>query len=140
MSFKLVSKRTRRSQAPRWSGAAFIVEALFLLVFLAAAAAVFVQMFAHSAEKSAESIELSNAVAIASNTAEQFAADPSSISELETVDGLIVKCTTSVEKRANGNLHHATICVYRADTNTAGYAGEAIYTLETARYEPGGAS
>ena len=140
MSFKLVSKRTQQSQAPRWSGAAFIVEALLLLVFLATAAAIFVQLFAHSAEKSAESIELSKAVAVASNTAERFAADPASVSETEIVDGLIVKCTTSVEERTGGNLHHATISVYRADTTTAGYAGEAIYTLDTARYEPGGAS
>ena len=137
MSFNLATERTHRSRLSRRSGAGFIIEALFLLVFLAAAAAVFVQLFALAAEQSVESVELSRAVAAASNTAERFAADPASIGESETVDDLIVKCTVTDEDRAAGTLHTATIAVYRAD---AAADGEPVYTISTAAYEPEEAS
>ena len=137
MSFDLNTQRTQRAQLPRRSSAAFLVEALVLLVFLAAAAAVFVQLFSKAAVQATESVELSQAVAIASNTAERFAADPSSVAEFETVDDLIVKCTTRVEERPSGNLYHATISVFRNDDSIAGDEDLPIYSIGTAHYEPG---
>ena len=135
MSFNLTAKRARGAQTTRRSGAAFIVEALILLAFLAAASAIFVQLFAAAVGQSAESAELSNAVAIASNTAERFAADPSSVGESETVDDFIVTCTTSVEKRAGGDLRLATISVYRAEDGIVGDVDDPVYTISTARYD-----
>ena len=136
MSFNLSTERTHRSRLSRRSGTGFIIEALFLLVFLAAAAAVFVQLFALAAEQSTESVELSRAVAAASNTAERFAADPASVEASETVDDLIVKCTVADEDRAAGTLHKATITVYPADAAD----GEPVYSISTAAYEPEEAS
>ena len=140
MSFEFSTRRTHRAQLPRWSSAAFIVEALVLLVFLAAAAAIFVQLFAQAAEQSAQSAELSRAVAVASDTAERFAADPSSVGDFETEDGLFVRCTAYVENRAAGDFSHATISVYRVEDSIAGDEDDALYTIETAHYEPKEAS
>ena len=137
MSFNLSTERTHRSQLTRQSDVGFIIEALFLLVFLAAAAAVFVQLFALAAEQSVESVELSRAVAAASNTAERFAADPLSVEESETVDGFVVKCDVTDDDRAEGTLHKATITVYRAD---AAADGAPVYSISTAAYEPEEAS
>ena len=59
-----------------WHGAAFIVEALVLLVFLIASLAVIMQVIAGAHERSIEADRLSNAIILASNDAEAFAADP----------------------------------------------------------------
>lgn len=61
-----------------WHGAAFIVEALVLLVFLIASLAVIMQVIAGAHERSIEADRLSNAIILASNDAEAFAADPTS--------------------------------------------------------------
>ena len=61
-----------------WHGATFIVEALVLLVFLIASLAVIMQVIAGAHERSIEADRLSNAIILASNDAEAFAADPTS--------------------------------------------------------------
>lgn len=76
-----------------WHGAAFIVEALVLLVFLIASLAVIMQVIAGAHERSIEADRLSNAIILASNDAEAFAADPTSGNtggEYVLVDGQLV--------------------------------------------------
>lgn len=133
MSFDLTTQRTRRPGRPLWSGAAFIVEALLLLVFLIASLAIFTQLFAASAEKSIEADELSRAVAAASSVAERFAADPSAVAETNQADDLTVTCDITKTPRANGMLYEATISVYD-DAQQPGDVN-ALYTITTARYE-----
>lgn len=111
MAFTLASQSRRRFSRPSWSGAAFIVEALFLLLFLAAATAIFVQLFAHAATQASESVSLSRAVALASNISEQFAADPTKAEPVYEVDGLIAYCDITQEERDGGILYKATISV-----------------------------
>lgn len=140
MSFDLATHRKSRPSRPMWSGAAFIVEALLLLVFLVASLAIFTQLFAAAAQKSAESDQLSRAVSVASNVAEQFAADPDSVSTVDEIDDLIVVCDTSDEALDSGTLHHATITVYERGTAASANSvstGEPLYTIETANYESG---
>lgn len=139
MAFDLANHRKSRSGRPLWSGSAFIVEALLLLVFLMIALALFTQMFSLAARQSAESDELSRAVAAASNVAERFAADPSSVQELTTSDGLVVSCDITDEVHGEGTLYHANISVYELDGSDGSSTpeGEPIYTISTAHYESG---
>lgn len=140
MSLNLSSHRPSYKQRPSWSGSAFIVEALLLLVFLMASLAIFTQLFALSAEQSAESDKLSQAVATASTVAERFSADPMSIEATEAVNGLVVQCDTSSETRDSGVMYKATISVYERDGAAVSETtpkGDALYTITTARYVSG---
>lgn len=142
MSFNLASKSKQRFARAGQSGSAFIVEALILLVFLAASVAVFTQLFAHAATQATESVQLSRAVAMASDTAERFAADPDGVQAVTADDGLIVACTTTQTPTERGVMHHATIRVYKATDDAKGGDlpdGEPIYEIQTACYESGGA-
>lgn len=126
-------------------GAAFIVEALVLLVFLIASLAVIMQVIAGAHERSIEADRLSNAIILASNDAEAFAADPTSGNtggEYVLVDGQLVQpegpidvldksvydLTRIVEAQSQpgGTLYTAHIYV--------SCGGEATYQIDTARY------
>ena len=128
-----------------WHGAAFIVEALVLLVFLIASLAVIMQVIAGAHERSIEADRLSNAIILASNDAEAFAADPTSGNtggEYVLVDGQLVQpegpidvldksvydLTRIVEDQSQpgGTLYTAHIYV--------SCGGEATYQIDTARY------
>lgn len=141
MSFQLPSSRRHLHSRPAWSGAAFIVEAILLLAFLIGSLAVFTQMFALSMQKSAESQTLSQAVALASSTAERFAADPADAQGTELRDGLRVECQVTPEMTDTGTLYRAEIAVYdetdgaASAGGVAGAANEPIYSISTARYE-----
>ena len=135
-----VSTETARRMARRraeqsntsWASVAFLIEAMLLLVFLTASLALFTQVFGASVQQAKESATLTDAIAIAQNSAERFAADPTSISG-ETQEGdLRVMCDVTSDPRTSGTLYHATISVY---DDTAGT--EAVYVIHTARYESG---
>ena len=130
MSLNLVHNRSHRTGAPAWSSTAFIVEAVFLLVFLAAATAIFVQSFALASAQSEQSLALSRAVAAAQQTAEHFAADPTRVAATDEIDGMRVTCEITEEQHDNGTLYHATITVYASGTQSA----SPLYAIETARY------
>ena len=66
----------RRGTDTTWHGTAFVVEALVLLAFLAFALAVFMQLFGAAHVRGAEERQLTQAVLLASNAAEEFAATP----------------------------------------------------------------
>lgn len=120
----------RASARASWTGVAFIVEAMLLLLFLVASLALFTSLFASAVQRGAESRDLTTAVAVATDTAERFAADPSSIPERMEKSGMMVVCEVDDEERGAGVLHNAVITVYGPDA-------EAVYSLKTACYESG---
>ena len=134
------SARGRTSRVtPAWHGTAFFVEALVLLAFLVAAIAVFMSLFAAARAQSDEAAQLTDAVLLAQEVAEVFAADPAEFSAESEAGaaagepalargGLSVHATATVEPCDDGALYHAVIAVTPDGEN------EAVYELETARY------
>lgn len=142
-----LSRLRRNSAHDRrpWHGSAFIVEALVLLVFLIASLAVLMQVIGGAHERGEDADRLSNAIILASNDAEAFAADPTS-GDTEAVyalvDGELVEdaggdasgqadryeVTRSVQAQAEnaGTLYEAHIEV-ESD-------GAVVYQVDTARY------
>lgn len=136
----------RRSEDASWHGTAFVVEALLLLAFLAFSLAVFMQLFGSAHARSVEERQLAQAVLLASNEAERFAADPLtgfgaalydaegnalSTGDKEDADTFVVERETTSEQMPDGTLYRADIVV--------SCDGEAVYKLETARYLSDGA-
>ncbi len=121
----------RTERAPLWHGTAFLVEALVLLAFLTAALAVFAQLFASARTEAARGAELSEAVAIAQNAAERFAAaaDPAALDGATTATGpqtgnayhLVIDVEPT--EQAAGTLWTATIYVDRTPAAASGAAG-----------------
>lgn len=121
----------RTERAPLWHGTAFLVEALVLLAFLTAALAVFAQLFASARTEAARGAELSEAVAIAQNAAERFAAaaDPAALDGATTATGpqtgnayyLVIDIEPT--EQAAGTLWTATIYVDRTPAAASGAAG-----------------
>ena len=102
-------------QKAAWPGIAFIVEALLLLVFLAVCLAGFMRLFGESHRMAAESQQLEQALLLAQNRAEQFAADPAG-AEGETTQGdLAVTCVVTPQETEGGTLYQAEITVRRTD-------------------------
>lgn len=137
------SESNVRDRRP-WHGAAFIMESLVLLVFLVGSLAVLMQVMGGAHARGTEADELSNAVILASNDAEAFAADPSSgnrTTEFVLVDNKPVDSagenadeadfytvTRAVQKSAEkaGTLYEAHIEVTSEDA--------LVYEVDTARY------
>lgn len=130
-----------------WHGTAFAVEALVLLAFLAFALAMFMQLFGAAHNRGVEERQLTQAVLLASNAAEEFAAMPLAGTQSEAFDGdgdalgaaadagegeYLVTREVVPEPTEGGTLYHASIAVSRG--------GEVVYELETARYTGGGAA
>lgn len=137
-----------------WHGTALLVEALVLLAFLVASLALFMQAFAQARGMGAEGSELAQAVAMASNLAEEFAADPAAEPEPLERDGLTASCAVAtvaaddaghadgqtgpdaddapsgISSGAAGTLYRATIHVTDGD-------GDEVYRLVTERYASG---
>lgn len=134
-----------------WHGTALLVEALVLLAFLVASLALFMQVFAQARGMGAEGSELAQAVAMASNLAEEFAADPATEPEPLERDGLTASCEVATvaaddvggltgsdaddassdgSSGAAGTLYRATILVTDGD-------GDEVYRLVTERYASG---
>lgn len=116
----------RHGVSTTWHGAAFVVEALLLLVFLAFALAVFMQLFGAAHNRGVEERRLTQAVLLASNDAEAFAADPQAGTETTEFDAYTVVRDVSAERSQSGTLYRATI--------TVACDGQDVYELETARY------
>lgn len=137
-----------------WHGTALLVEALVLLAFLVASLALFMQAFAQARGMGAEGSQLAQAVAMASNLAEEFAADPATEPEPLERDGLTASCEVATvaadgadgtgsqtgpdtdgapagdSSGAAGTLYRATILVTDGD-------GDEVYRLVTERYANG---
>lgn len=126
--------RPDNGKANPWGGTAYLVEAMVLLAFLVAALAVCSALFAQSLSTAREQSRLERAVAVATDTAERFSADPSDPEGCipDDTDGLDVACDVTPEQNAAGTLYEATI--------TVSDGGQQVYTLTTARYVEGGAA
>ena len=148
MSFQLPSRHHVGENTSRHASAAFLVEALLLLVFLIASLAVFMQMFSASLNRAEQARELTAAVAAASDTAERFAAYPAQAGGQEIVGDLLVVCDVSSEPRESGTFYVADIAVYPANEGSHANAdsgddvasgidesAEPLYTISTARFE-----
>ena len=141
-----------RSRRP-WHGAAFIVESLVLLAFLMTALAIMAQLMGAAHERAVEAQRLSNAIVLASNEAEAFAASPDDAdteSAFELVDGQLasvegagaggdagsagrsglyrVERVVEMQDEPAGTLYVARI--------TVSCDGEDVYALDTSRYVP----
>lgn len=154
-----------RARADRavWPGAAFIVEALLLLVFLTGSLAVLMQLNADADRTRKESASLMDAIVLASNSAEQFASDPSVAAQVQSGDeadpnlvnseDLLLVREVEVAPSQDGTLYRAVIKVWekekvaKVDTlpgepgayeiTLADPSAEPVYLLETARYVAG---
>lgn len=133
----------RRGTDTTWHGTAFVVEALVLLAFLAFALAVFMQLFGAAHVRGAEERQLTQAVLLASNAAEEFAATPQAGSTSTAFDdagnelaqaagaegAYVVTCEVTPERTQGGTMYRANIMV-TCD-------GAEVYRLESARYVSG---
>lgn len=126
-----LSLRRLRSGGPDLKGKrgiAFIVEALILLFFLALSIAVFVQLLGGATLRGQKAVELEDAVQIAEDAAEQFAANPTSLPSEDRKGVYNVNIEVTPQASSTGILYTATISVSKD-----GYK-EPIYELESARY------
>lgn len=120
------------------STTAFVVETLVLLGVLVASMAVFTQLLARSTSAADRSERLCQAVGVAEDAAEEFAAAPASVKAGETVgkgvaakgrDGFTVRCKVNESERGAGTLYSAHIVVSDAEGT--------VYKLDTSRYVSG---
>lgn len=95
-----------------WHGKAFLVEALVLLAFLVMSLAVLLTLFVNARLESAGGERLAQAVHLAQNAAEEFAANPTDAEALAIVqDGLAVSAQLTYEPHESGTLVRAVIAV-----------------------------
>lgn len=149
MSRPLFARAAASRDRASWHGAAFVLEVMVLVAFVAASLAVLAAVFSGAQMRGIDAIRLTDAVTLAasgaSNGAEDFAADPEAAFEEGTsttyyavAAGSVSACdpaasnacevTRVVERHATeaGALYDATITVTRDD--------EVLYELETSAY------
>ena len=122
--------REIREQGSPWTGTAFLVEALLLLLLLLATLAVFVSLLSRAITQSDEQAALDRAMVVATNTAESFSASPATYVCEPIQDGMDVTCSVTATYLEAGALYEALI--------TVSEGGEAVYELSCARYVSGG--
>lgn len=119
--------RYRRSDRATWPGMAFILESLLLLLFVSASLAVLMSLFVQASLWGEENVQRSKAIIVASNTAEAFAQDPTSVASAFEQDGFQVTCEMTPKDSDAGTLTTAHIAVSEDDT--------VLYELTTASYQ-----
>lgn len=119
--------RYRRSDRSTWPGIAFILESLLLLLFVSASLAVLMSLFVQADLLGEENVRRSEAIIVATNAAEAFAQDPSSVESAFDQDGYHVICDVSSQDTDAGTLSLAHIAVSFEDT--------VLYELTTANYQ-----
>ena len=146
-------RKPQRHDRRSWHGMAFIVEALVLLAFLVASLAVLIQLMGAAQERGMIADELSNAIVLASNDAEAFAACPTdddAISLFALSNGALVEIADTsdrAEEEAYGGDSDTVYEVVRTVERRAEAAGmlyeahievacdeRTIYELDTSRY------
>lgn len=152
VAFSTPQRRARQATHANWSGVAFRLEALMLLVFIMISMVIVSGLFVGSFLRGTAAEELLQATTLATggaeNGAEQFSADPTGEAETigyyASIDGVQTKVDENYEgaykvarvitatSTESGTLYYATITVERYD--------RLIYTLDTARYVSDGRS
>lgn len=120
-----------------WTGTAFMIEVLVLLLFLVASLAVLTQAFAYSVNEAKQADRITQATTLAQNAAEEFSANPQAVAagqpvgqnDAQGTDNFTVSCTVSNELQATGTFYTAHISVSDGE-------GEA-YALDAARFVEG---
>ncbi len=131
--------RVKQTRSSAFSGAAFVIEALILLVFLAACLALFMSMFGTANEIGVENTRQEQAITLAANEADptgSFGAHEVSVatglagrtatSASPETEIFTVRCDVTPEAMAAGTLYRALI--------TITFEGETLYSLQTAHY------
>ena len=112
--------RVRKERAV-WPGAAFIVEALLLLVFLTGSLAVLMNLNAEADRIGRESADLMDGLVLASNVAEEFAADPIAFKEAYEADPMADRWLSQPTHEAeNGSDLLSAECTFRTEDTSAG--------------------
>lgn len=141
-------KRKNLTNRRTWHGSAFIMEALALLFFMVACMAVLLMLLSTAFQRTDLAEQTGNAVILATNEAETFAAHPTRVDAVtyyELVDGQLVKVESETEScyvvknnvlptsSSAGTMYEDDIEVLRN--------GETVYEITTSRYmSDGGAS
>lgn len=107
----------------------FMVEAMLILACVVVVLAVVMSLFAFAHRMGMQSAEEQQAVTLAQNAAERFAADPKGVPEAEEADGFQVLVGVEAQDQVAGELMVATISVQRD--------GREVYALQTERYVAG---
>lgn len=135
---KPLFRATEQRQIHGRSGIAFIIEMLVLLVLVAGCLSVLIEVFAYAHQQGEENDDMVQAIHLASNTAERFSADPTSVPEIEVFDDLAVYTSVSSKPQSTGTLYEATIKVYDVKDHEYRADMTSLYDLETARYVKAG--
>lgn len=122
--------RRRSEDVQGKRGLAFVVEALILLAFLAGSIAVFMQLFGSASLRGTDAVELDDAVMLATNVAEHFAADPGAIPAEFQEGPYAVRCDVAREPQPAGSMYTLHVVVSNDQ-------GDELYALESARYVSG---
>lgn len=120
------TQTTSRSIGSAHRGMAFLIEALVVLAFLMMSLAVFVRLFSSAQLEGIQSNRRSQAIMMATNTAEVFSANPTEVERVLTADGLTTTCDVEAVPHDAGTLYNATITVSDGEAE--------LYVLRTARY------
>ncbi len=126
--------------SPSWVNAAFLVESLVLLAAIVAAMAVFSALFANATITSKNAQQLTAAVQLATNAAEEFSNDPEAVASGQAVglgaavdgsktDGLSLHVDVESEPQGAGTLYTAHIAVSGQDSGD-----DEIYAIDASRY------
>lgn len=110
-----------RKERAVWPGAAFIVEALLLLVFLTGSLAVLMNLNAEADRIGKKSADAMGAIVLAANVAEEFSADPAAFQEAYEADPMADRWLSQPAREAeSGSDLLAAECEFRTEDTDAG--------------------
>ena len=135
---KPLFRATTQKQTHSRSGIAFIIEMLILLALVCGCFSVLIEMFAYAEQKGEDNYNRVEAVHLAADVAEAFAADPLSVPEVEVVNDLVAYTSVTDEPQSTGTLYTATISVYDVEDSSPEEGPTLYCELETARYVKAG--
>lgn len=121
-------KTSDRSRSVTKMRSTFMVEALLLLACVIILLAVTITLFAFASETSTKAQRIQESADIAQNSAEQFAANPAGMPELQEVGDYTVRCDIDREETEWGLLFNANVIVM--------YGVEDMCSLEVSKYMP----
>lgn len=113
-----------KERAPKRS--TFVIEALLLFMCLLIVIAVSVAVVAFSSSQGAQAAHKEAAIVMATNIAERFSADPTSLQDAYSEGDYSADCSVDLSMDDAGSLYDATIVI--------SWKGEQIYTLCTSKY------